>query len=124
MAAVNEAYETGDLESWRRHVGTWFEEDVILEAGGAFTEGEWRGREGAVGFVANQMEVLTGMWVRVDELIEAGDERLVVAMSFGGRARHTGIEVKLSPFHVYDLRAGRVARWRIFATREEALAAS
>ena len=59
IAAINETYATGDLLPWRRHVEKAFDPEVVVEAGGeAFTEGEWRGHEGAVKFVANQMEVL------------------------------------------------------------------
>ena len=59
--------------------------EVVLEAGTeAFTEGEWRGHEGAVGFVANQMEVLEGMWLRGNEYIDVDEDWLIVAATFGG----------------------------------------
>jgi hypothetical protein len=125
IGAVNETYRTGDLGPWRRHVERSFDREVVLELGrGAFTEGEWRGVEGAIGFVGNQMEVLEGMWIEADEFIDVDDERLVVGLTFGGRARHTGIDVELSPVHVFRLRDGRVLRWQSFQTREEALEAA
>ena len=90
----------------------------------AFTEGVWRGHDGAVGFVANQMEVLDGMWRHVDEYIDVGDgDVIVVAITFGGRARHSGIEVELHPVHVFRRRDGRTVCWQIFQAREEALEA-
>jgi hypothetical protein len=66
------------------------------------------------------MEVLEGIWLRVDEFIDVDDEYLVVALTFGGKARHTGIDVELSPVHVFRLRDGRVMRWQIFQSRAEA----
>ena len=39
------------------------------------------------------MEVLEGMWIKVDEYTEVDEACLIVAISFGGRARHTRIEV-------------------------------
>ena len=45
--------------------------------------------------MANQMEVLKGMWIRLDEFIDLGEDRFVVAIAFGGQARHTGIPVGL-----------------------------
>ena len=48
---------------------------------------------------------------------------IVVAITFGGRARHSGIEVELHPFHVFRRRDGRTVRWQIFQNREEALEA-
>ncbi len=125
LTALNETYASGDLEPWRRHVQATFAPEIVLEGGsGAFTEGDWRGHEGMVEFVANQMEVLEGMWVRERELIDIDDERLIVGITFGGRARHTGLEVELSPFHVFHLRDGSAVRWQVFTDRDEALAAA
>ena len=73
VAAVNETYRTGDMRPWRRFVEAECDPGIVLDAPtDAFTEGESRGHDGAVGFVANQMEVLDGMWLRVDEYIDPG----------------------------------------------------
>jgi hypothetical protein len=124
--AINETYRTGDLRPWRRHVERMFDAEVVLEGGGAgtFTEGEWRGHEGAVAFVANQMDVLDGMWLRADEVIDVSDDLLIVAITFGGHARHTGLDVELSPVHVFKLRDGKVLRWQVFQNRHQALEAA
>ncbi|MFL5780469.1 MAG: nuclear transport factor 2 family protein [Thermoleophilaceae bacterium] len=125
VAAINETYSTGDMGPFRRHLEETFEPDVVLAApGGAFLEGEWRGHDGAVGFVANQMEVLEDMWLRVDEILLGEPDALVVAVAFGGRARYSGLEVELHPFHEFRLRDGKVTRWQIFFEREQALAAA
>ena len=125
VAAINETYRTGDVLPWRQHVEKAFDPDIVIEAGTtAFTEGEWRGHDGAVQFVANQMEVLDGMWLRVQEFVDIRDDRLVVQMAFGGRARHTGIEVEFTPVHVFTVRDGRALRWRIFESKAQALEAA
>ena len=125
IAAINDAYRTGDILPWRRQVEKAFDPEVVLEAGTeAFTEGEWRGHEGAVGFVTNQMEVLEGMWLRVNEYVDVDEDWLVVAATFGGRARYTGIPVEMHPFHVFTLRDRKIFRWRVFQTRDAALAAA
>jgi hypothetical protein len=125
IAAINDAYRMDDIQPWQRQVEKVFDPEVVLEGGTqAFTEGEWRGHEGAVGFVANQMEVLKEMWLRVDEYIDVDDDCLVLAVTFGGRARHTGIPVELHPFHVLGLSRGKVVRWQIFLQRDEALEAA
>jgi ketosteroid isomerase-like protein len=125
VAAVNETYRTGDMRPWRRLVEAECDPEIVLDAPtDAFTEGEWRGHDGAVGFVANQMEVLDDMWLRVDEYIEVDDaEVIVVAITFGGRARHSGLEVELHPIHVFRRRGGRTVRWQIFQERDAALEA-
>ena len=100
VAAINEAYRTGDLGPLRRYAEEECDPEMVLEAPtGAFTEGEWRGPEGAVGFVANQMEVLDGMWLRVDE----------------------HIDVELHPVHAFYRCDGRTVRWQIFEDRASAL---
>jgi hypothetical protein len=125
VLAVNETYRTGDLAPWRRHVEEVFDPGVALETeGDAFTEGGWQGHDGAVGFVANQMEVLESMWLRADEFIDVDQDCFIVAISFGGRARHTGIPVELHPFHVFGLRNGLIRRWQIFQARQAALEAA
>jgi ketosteroid isomerase-like protein len=125
LAAINETYRTGDLRAWQRVVEEAFDPKVILEAADeAFTEGEWRGHAGAVSFVANQMEVLEGMWIRPDEYIDAGKDCLIVAITFGGRARHTGIEVEMHPLHVFRMRQGKIVAWQVFLNREQALEAA
>jgi ketosteroid isomerase-like protein len=124
VAAINETYQSGDMGPWRRYVEETCDPDIVLEAKGeAFTEGAWRGHEGLVGFVANQMEVLDDMWLRVDEYIHSDDDCVAVAVSFGGRAQHTGLEVKLHPIHVLRLRGGKAVQWDIFLEREQALEA-
>jgi ketosteroid isomerase-like protein len=125
LAAINETYQTGDMVPWRQMVKEAFDPEIVLEAGTeAFTEGEWRGHEGAVGFVANQMDVLEGMWMRLDEFTEVDEDCLVVAITFGGRARESAIEVEMHPIHVFRMRAGKIVRWQVFLEREQALEAA
>jgi ketosteroid isomerase-like protein len=124
VVAINETYRTGDTSAWRRFVEETCDPDIVVAAQDeAFTEGEWRGHEGVVGFVANQMEVLDGMWLRVDEYLHSDDDCVAVAITFGGRARHTGLEVELHPIHVFRLRDGKAVRWEIFLKRQQALEA-
>lgn len=110
---------------WRQYVEDACDPEIVLEAPtDAFTEGEWRGHDGAVGFVENQMEVLEGMWLRVEELVEVDSEGYVVAITFGGRARYSGLEVEMHPFHTFRLRDGKVIHWQIFVRRDQALEAA
>ena len=123
VEAVNETYRTRDM----RHLRTVCEEvldpGIVLETDGeAFTEGEWRGPEGVVNFVANQMEVLDEMWLRVDEYLHVSADLVVAAISFGGRAQYTGIEVELHPLHVLRLDdSGKVVEWPVLLDRAKAL---
>jgi hypothetical protein len=125
IVAVNETYRTGDMDPWRRYVKRVCDPDILLEAPtDAFTEGEWRGHEGAVGFVANQMDALEGMWLRLDEVTEVTPNCLLAAITFGGRARYSELEVELHPFHVFTMRGGKTLKWQIFRERQQALDAA
>ena len=42
-----------------------------------------------------------GMWLRADEYIDVDDDRLIIALTFGGRAGHTGLEIENSVVHVF-----------------------
>ena len=124
LAAINETYRTGDMRPWRRHVEETFDPDIALETDGeAFTEGEWRGHDGVVDFVANQMEVLDEMWLRVDDYLHVDADLLVIAISFGGHARYTGIDVEMHPLHIFRLHDGKAVRWQVFLDRDKALKA-
>ena len=123
IAAINEAYAKDDIAPWRQQVEAIFDPEAVLEAGDAFTEGEWHGKEGAVGFVANQMEVLNEMWMRLDEFIDVDEDCFIVGITFGGQARHTSIPFEMHPFHVLTLRDRKILRWRVYLTREDALKA-
>ena len=87
-------------------------------------QGTVAGHDGAIAFVANQMEVLEDMWLRIDEYFEASENWLIVPLTFGGRARHTGLDVELHPVHVFTLHDGRAVRWQIFSDREQAFDAA
>ena len=60
-------------------------------------------------------EALEGMWIEPEEYIDVSDELLVVPVTVGGRARHTGIPFEFSLVHVLDMRGGKVVRLRLFA---------
>ena len=98
VAAINETYRTGDLGPWRRYVEATYDPSIVLDAtGGAFTEGEWQGHDGVVGFVANQMDVLDDMWLRVDDHIHDTDDCVVVAITFGGRHGAAALRSRCTP---------------------------
>jgi ketosteroid isomerase-like protein len=124
VAATNETFSSGDLGPWTRYVEATFDPEIVLEMGsGAFTEGEWRGHAGLVQYLASAMDVLDDMWIRADNVIDVSDELLVVLVTFGGCARHTGIKVENSLAHVYRMRAGKVIAWQVFEGRRHALEA-
>ena len=58
------------------------------------------------------------------ELIDAGEDTVVVAERYGGRAKLSGIDMHSTVWTVFTIRDGRVARGREFLSREQALEAA
>ena len=100
------------------HIERFFHPDCVLSAGPeVFVEGTWSGHDGIFRFMTNQLEAFQGMWIEPLDFVEAGEEWLVVPIRFGGTARHTGMEITLSPVHVFRLADGRATEFQIFRTR-------
>jgi hypothetical protein len=117
-------YETRDPEAIREHIERYFHPDCVLSAGPeVFVEGTWSGHDGIFRFMTNQLEAFQGMWIEPLDFIEASEEWLVVPIRFGGTARHTGMEIALSPVHVFRMVDGRATEFQIFSTLEDAYSA-
>jgi hypothetical protein len=124
VVAMNETFKSGDMGPWTRYVEATFDPEIVLEMGTeAFTEGEWRGHPGLVQYLASAMDVLEEMWIRADDIIDVSDELLIVLVTFGGCARHTGIKVENSLAHVFRMHERTVTRWQVFEGRKPALEA-
>jgi uncharacterized protein len=117
---INEAYKTGDYLQPMEDI---CHPDVVLRTTGMFPEsGDYHGYEGLRQFTRNQAEAFEQMWVRPAEFVDAGDQ-VVVPLSFGGTARHTGIETIFSVVHVWTINESKVARLDMYRSREDALKA-
>ena len=128
IEALHEAHESGNFDQFLPLAEEMLHGDVVLrppedspfpEAG----QREWRGREGFLRFAAGQTEGFDAMSLEPEEFIDAGD-KVVVPLQFGGRARHTGLEVKFAVVHVVTVRDGKMARLDIYMSKAEALEAA
>ena len=96
---------------------------IVLRTADTFVEsGEWRGYEGLLRFTSEQMQAFEQMWIEPEEFIDAGDV-LVVPVRFGGRARHTGIDVEFSYVYVITIQNGRTVRVDVYESKAQALEA-
>jgi ketosteroid isomerase-like protein len=124
-AILNAAYKSGDVNDLLPFAEEIWDPDIVLTTSGKMLPeaGEWRGFEGLLRFTEAQMEAFSQMRVEPLELIDAGN-RLVVPVRFGGKARHTGIDIEFSAVHVFTMRDdGKATRLDIFASKAEALEA-
>jgi ketosteroid isomerase-like protein len=73
------------------------------------------------------IDAWAGEWdsfeVEIERLIEAGPERVIVIARHRGRGRASGADVELSNVNLFTGRDGKVVRWEIFSTLDDAFAA-
>jgi ketosteroid isomerase-like protein len=126
--AIQKAHESRDFSEFLSAAEETLTHDVVLRTpeDSNFPDtgtGEWHGHEGFLRFVAGQTEGFAEMSVETQEFIDVGD-KVVVPIEFGGRARHTGIEIKFPVVHVVTIRDGKIARLDIHLSKAEALEAA
>ncbi|MGH2966698.1 MAG: nuclear transport factor 2 family protein [Solirubrobacterales bacterium] len=124
IAEINEVYRTGTFSPSLPRIRELCDPDFVLRPSGMFPENEeMRGPEGLLNFISGQAEAFEQMWIDADEFIDAGD-RVVIPIRFGGRARHTGLDVEFQVTHLCTYREGKLLRDEIYATKAEALEAA
>jgi ketosteroid isomerase-like protein len=122
-AALNEAYKSGNVNDLLPIAEEMWDPDIVFRTAETFVEsGEWHGHEGMLRFTSDQMEAFERMWIEPEEFIDAGDA-LVVPVRFGGRARHTGIQVEFSYVHVITIQDRKTVRMDVYESKAEALEA-
>ena len=86
--------------------------------------GTYKGREGFVEFVELWVGEFEDWWLEVDQLIDAGDGRVVTIYRQTGIGKGSGASVELHAGAVNELRGRRVIRVRNFSSPAEALEAA
>jgi ketosteroid isomerase-like protein len=84
----------------------------------------YRGREGFIEFMRDWTEVFDEWSLRLERLIEAGDDRVVALAHQSARGKGSGVPVELHFGMVFELEAGRVVRMRNFLDPQQALEAA
>lgn len=114
-------FEQGDRVYWRSVVAEDVDWDMSGDESGLFDR--YRGHEEVAAFFTQWLGTWEDYSIENTELIDAGDS-VVVVFRQHGRGKGSGIEVDRDFYGVYDVRGGKVTRYRQFKTREEALAAA
>jgi uncharacterized protein len=102
-----------------------FTEDVVWDTLASITPaaGIYEGPAGVERFFVEWLGTWEDPTVEHLELIDAGDS-VVNVFRWSGRGRTSGVPTEGVFFGVYDLRDGKIARYRQYATRAEALEAA
>ena len=83
----------------------------------------YRGRDGVLEFWRTWLDAMDDFQLEVQEAIDAGDGRVFLLTRATGRGKDSGVPVEATFPHVYEIRDGKLARVRMFASREAALEA-
>jgi ketosteroid isomerase-like protein len=83
--------------------------------------GVYRGHEGLRAFFRQWNEAWESVDYQLDDLIDAGGDRVVSVVTRHGRGRSSGAEVEVQVALVWTIRDGKVVRVVWFPTRDEAL---
>jgi ketosteroid isomerase-like protein len=84
--------------------------------------GTYRGLDGVRAFVEEWLDAWEEFRVEPEEFLDVGDS-VVVMVRYWGRGKGSGVEVHDRWAYLYKLRDGKIIRWRLYASRNEALKA-
>jgi hypothetical protein len=115
------AFNRGDLEGMLAD----FAPDSEYVTTGAIpgVEEVYRGPEGFRRFLKSFWGEFDEPGLEVHELIEAEDQ-VLVGLTFQGRGKQSGVETTWDLWHLWTVRAGKVARGQAFTSREQAVEAA
>jgi uncharacterized protein len=111
-----EAYNRGDFQALVELI----DEDVeAVVPDGIANAGTYHGVQGFQRMTRHWGEAWEEFRVEVEDLIEEGDA-VIAPVTQHARGRESGIETQMSAVHLMRFRRGRMYRWRLCETLEEA----
>jgi ketosteroid isomerase-like protein len=85
--------------------------------------GEMHGPEAVRRYIEDWFDMFDDLTVVAEELVDAGDDRVVAVQRMTGRAKVSGIETEIRFSVVYTLRDGKIVQGREYMDKEQALEA-
>jgi ketosteroid isomerase-like protein len=114
---VYELFRRGDY----RATLAYFDPDVeTIEPDGMPGGATYVGHAGLAEAFVHFADAWACYTAEIEQLTEAGD-RVVAIARYHATGRESGVVVETTVAHVYAFENGRIARWEMFNTREEAL---
>jgi ketosteroid isomerase-like protein len=116
-----EAFARGGLDRFMDH----FTDDVDYRAGEGAPDdrGPIDGKDAVRAWLQDWIDMFDGFRMELVDLIDAGEDTVVVAERYGGRAKLSGVETDSTLWAVLNIRDGKIARGREYMRREQALEA-
>jgi ketosteroid isomerase-like protein len=85
--------------------------------------GEMHGPEAVRRYIEDWLDMFDDLTVVAEELVDAGDDRVVAVLRMTGRAKVSGIETEIRFSVVYTLRDGKIVQGREYMEKEQAFEA-
>jgi ketosteroid isomerase-like protein len=116
-----EAFARGGLDLFM----DYFADDVDYRAGEGASDdrGPILGKDAVRAWLQDWIDMFDGFRMELLELIDAGEDMVVIAERYGGRAKLSGVETASMLWAVLNIRDGKIARGREYMSREPALEA-
>jgi len=125
VAVVEAAYEAFAREGLDRFVEHWTEDlDHRSIEGAPDDRGPILGKEAMRAYVQDWMDTFDHFRIEPVELIDVDENTVAAVLRYGGRAKLSGIEIDDTFGVTFQVRHGKLARGREYATREQALKAA
>ena len=125
VAAVEDAYMALARDGLDGFLDHWTDDlDHRSIEGAPDDRGPIHGKQAMRAYVQDWIDMFDAFRIAPVELIDAEGSVVVAVMSYGGRARLSGIEIAGTYGVVFTIRDGKITRGREYATREQALEAA
>jgi ketosteroid isomerase-like protein len=117
-----EAFARGGLDRYMEH----FTDDVDYRAvvGAIDDIGPIHGKDAVRAWLQDWIDTFDVFWFEAIDLIDAGEDTVVVVERYGGRAKLSGVETDQTEAVVLTIRDGKIARGREYPGRQQALKAA
>jgi ketosteroid isomerase-like protein len=123
---IRRAYDAWHRDGIEAFIEFWAEDVRWRSIEGAPDDrGPMRGRAEIRSYLEDWMETFDQFHVDVLDLVETDEGTVVASLSYGGRARHSGIEVPDTPLAaVFVIRDGRISAGGEYESQAEAFDAA
>jgi ketosteroid isomerase-like protein len=125
VETVRLAYEALSNRGLDEFLACWADDlDHLVIRGAPDDRGPIHGRDAMRAYIEDWIETFDDFQIQPLELIDAGDERVVGILRFGGRAKLSGVATDQTFGTIFSIREGKIWQGREYATRVEALEAA
>jgi ketosteroid isomerase-like protein len=120
VSTVEAAYEALARDGLDAHARYWAD-DIEWQA----TGGSWRGRAAGRRYLQAWFDLFDDFTTETLEIVDAGSDQVAVWIRYSGRVKGSGMEPPPEYFAaLIEVRDGKLARAREYATLDEALEAA